>query len=76
LFHLCEARSNGDLSAEQYAAAVQSILKTMEQRAAQPNVAVQRRMRFDMDARRRWRKRHRFDGEPVRPEPEKKDDSK
>ena len=36
LFRLCEARSNGDISAEQYAASVQTIIKTMESMADRP----------------------------------------
>jgi hypothetical protein len=36
LFRLCEARGNGDISAEQYAASVQTIVKVMETRAQRP----------------------------------------
>jgi hypothetical protein len=40
LFRLCEARSNGDISAEQYASSVQSIVKAMEQMANRPQVSM------------------------------------
>lgn len=35
MFRLCEARSNGDISAEQYAASIQELIKTMAEMAKQ-----------------------------------------
>lgn len=62
LFRLCEARGNGDIGAEQYAAAVQTILKAMESMAARPRIQPAPTMR------RAWRRRG-F-GPPAPPEPE------
>lgn len=39
LFRLCEARSNGDISAAEYASSVQSIVKSLEQMANRPRMA-------------------------------------
>ena len=38
LFRLCEARMNGDISAEQYAASVQTIVSTLERMATRPQL--------------------------------------
>ncbi|MBX3128187.1 MAG: hypothetical protein KF718_15800 [Polyangiaceae bacterium] len=43
LFRLCEARGNGDISAAQYAAAVQAITKAMEEMASRPRGPVMAR---------------------------------
>jgi hypothetical protein len=45
LFRLCEARGNGDIGAEQYAASVQTIMKTMEEMAARPRAPAAPRVR-------------------------------
>jgi hypothetical protein len=44
LFRLCEARGNGDISAEQYASSVQTIMKTMEAMATRPHAPMAPRM--------------------------------
>jgi hypothetical protein len=63
LFRLCEARGNGDISAEQYAAAVQTILKAMESMAARPRIQAPPAMR------RAWRRRGLGPPAPREPEP-------
>jgi hypothetical protein len=83
LFRLCEARSNGDISAEQYATSVQSIVKSLEQMANRPRMTMAPRPRPDGDERPGWRRRRGFrnwdgppddrdeDRGPRRPEPNK-----
>jgi len=53
LFRLCEARGNGDISAEQYAASVQTIMKTMEAMATRPRAPMAPGMRPGQGWRRR-----------------------
>jgi hypothetical protein len=77
LFRLCEARSNGDLSAEQYATSVQSIVKSLEQMANRPRVPMAAPDHGERGPRVRRARRWRFrdwgrpddDREPPRPEP-------
>lgn len=85
LFRLCEARSNGDISAEQYASSVQSIVKSLEQMATRPRMTMVPGPRPDGDERPGWRRRRGFRGwdgpgpggdhdddrDPARPEPKK-----
>lgn len=61
LFRLCEARSNGDISAEQYASSVQSIVKSLEQMATRPRMKMVPGPHPDRE-RPGWRRRRGFRG--------------